>query len=412
MFSNVTDIITGIFCFTMFSIYWRSYSKTFKFSVSNVLTALGILGTFVGVCIGLYYFDVNNIQESIPNLLNGLKTAFITSVVGMFFSILHRVFPPDISNNSDSAGEVVTIETLAQLQKDSNQIQESIRDSLTGDGDSTLLTQIQKLRTTFSDKQDVLIDEFKTFAEKMTKHNMDALTEAIQGLITDFNEKITEQFGENFKELNRAVEKLVTWQERYKQQVELMIQQLDLSTKSIHESEKSLEKISNNSQSLIGLSSQLEKSISVLTMDLDTFAGLAETAKQSFPIIESNIEQLTTNFSDQIKKAIQTLNSQTEFQQQALENQTSNILKTQENVFDQLTSSTENTNQQIQKMIADNADRITNQIEALDKALGEELEKTISTLGSQLTSLSTKFVQDYTPLTDRLKEVVEISKGV
>ncbi len=368
-------------------------------------------------------FDVNNIQESIPKLLDGLKMAFFTSVVGMLFSILYRVFPPKISENSDDDTTIVTIETLAQLQRESIEIQkrnetslveslEGIRIALTGDGESTLLTQIQKLRTTFSDKQDMLIDEFKSFSEKMTKHNMDALTDAIQGLITDFNDKITEQFGENFKELNKAVEKLVTWQEQYKEQVESMVHQLNISIKGISESEKALENISQNSQSLIGLSSQLEKSINILTTDLDAFATLAEKAKQSFPIIESNMEQLTTVFTDQINKAIQTLNSQTEFQKKALENQADTLIKTQENISDQLTSSTENTNQQIQKMIADNAERIANQIETLDQSLGEELEKAIHTLGSQLSSLSTKFVDDYTPLTDRLKEVVEISKGV
>jgi hypothetical protein len=32
-------------------------------------------------------------------------------------------------------------------------------------------------------------------------------------------------------------------------------------------------------------------------------------------------------------------------------------------------------------------------------------------MGQQLASLSEKFVRDYTPLTDRLREIVNISKG-
>lgn len=46
--------------------------------------ALGILGTFTGIIIGLLNFDTESIDTSIPVLLDGLKTAFITSIVGMF----------------------------------------------------------------------------------------------------------------------------------------------------------------------------------------------------------------------------------------------------------------------------------------------------------------------------------------
>ncbi len=50
--------------------------------------ALGILGTFIGIIIGLLNFNTESIDTSIPVLLGGLKTAFITSIVGMFFAIL------------------------------------------------------------------------------------------------------------------------------------------------------------------------------------------------------------------------------------------------------------------------------------------------------------------------------------
>ena len=43
----------------------------------------------------------------------------------------------------------------------------AIEKALTGDGDSTVLTQLQKLRTTFSDKQDDLLQAFREFATQM-----------------------------------------------------------------------------------------------------------------------------------------------------------------------------------------------------------------------------------------------------
>ncbi len=42
----------------------------------TILTTTGIFATFVGIAIGLSGFDVAHIQESVPALLSGLKTAF------------------------------------------------------------------------------------------------------------------------------------------------------------------------------------------------------------------------------------------------------------------------------------------------------------------------------------------------
>ncbi len=47
-------------------------------TASGVLTSIGVLGTFVGIFIGLQHFDVADIEASVPNLLDGLKLSFAT----------------------------------------------------------------------------------------------------------------------------------------------------------------------------------------------------------------------------------------------------------------------------------------------------------------------------------------------
>ena len=56
-----------------------------KFAYGAVTT--GILLTFYGIWIGLLGFDTTDIAGSIPNLLNGLKTAFSSSLVGLGTSL-------------------------------------------------------------------------------------------------------------------------------------------------------------------------------------------------------------------------------------------------------------------------------------------------------------------------------------
>ncbi|MBO7589921.1 MAG: MotA/TolQ/ExbB proton channel family protein [Bacteroidaceae bacterium] len=60
-------------------------------SASSTLVGLGLLGTFLGLTIGIIGFDSSdssNIQQSIQNLLEGMGTAFSTSLLGMLCSLI------------------------------------------------------------------------------------------------------------------------------------------------------------------------------------------------------------------------------------------------------------------------------------------------------------------------------------
>lgn len=54
----------------------------------SVVSTLGVLGTFMGITRGLITFDTSDLDTSIPLLLDGLKTAFFTSLFGMAGSLI------------------------------------------------------------------------------------------------------------------------------------------------------------------------------------------------------------------------------------------------------------------------------------------------------------------------------------
>lgn len=63
----------------------------FNSGMSGTLTGLGILGTFLGLTMGLGSFDGNDIftiSDNVGPLLSGMKVAFHTSVYGIFFSLV------------------------------------------------------------------------------------------------------------------------------------------------------------------------------------------------------------------------------------------------------------------------------------------------------------------------------------
>ncbi len=63
----------------------------FNSGMPGTLTGLGILGTFLGLSIGLGSFNGNDIYavtDNVGTLLGGMKVAFHTSVYGIFFSLI------------------------------------------------------------------------------------------------------------------------------------------------------------------------------------------------------------------------------------------------------------------------------------------------------------------------------------
>jgi len=56
--------------------------------IPSAISTLGVLGTFLGITIGLLHFDTKDLTASIPELLSGLKTAFFTSLAGMVGSLI------------------------------------------------------------------------------------------------------------------------------------------------------------------------------------------------------------------------------------------------------------------------------------------------------------------------------------
>lgn len=69
----------------------RAGMSFFNSGMSGTLTGLGILGTFLGLSMGLGSFngdDIYTISDNVGPLLSGMKVAFHTSVYGILFSLV------------------------------------------------------------------------------------------------------------------------------------------------------------------------------------------------------------------------------------------------------------------------------------------------------------------------------------
>jgi hypothetical protein len=123
----------------------------------GAIISLGIFGTFLGIYIGLLDFDTSDIHSSIPSLLEGLKTAFITSLFGMFFSLflkyVYGIFDRLASENpssvrNDPVAILKGIEAeLSALSMEVKSVQSTFLRCFQSDESFSLVSQVDRIRS-------------------------------------------------------------------------------------------------------------------------------------------------------------------------------------------------------------------------------------------------------------------------
>jgi len=403
-------------------IYLRLLKKQLNKVISllpNVAVSLGILGTFVGIYLGLLEFDVSNISDSIPELLEGLKTAFATSIAGLVTSIILKFAFEGKAVQEDSKSEVhqddpvdllkSIVSGINNLERSSREIEKSIVSCFRSDEEYSLISQLKLIRQEIIDTRRELSDSFKNFAEKIAESSTDALVKALEKVIGDFNTLLNELVSESFKELSSAMIKLTEWQENYKIHVDETqdkintlldhmkhtVAILDGTSDRISKIDESLENIDSSLGGISVSADDISRHIEnlklqneVLQESISSIKQIGDDAKSVLPVITENINNLTRNLETTVLGVTEKFEANSSLVTEFLEKSTSDI----------------------QKAVDSYSERIQSSVEAIDKGLEEELSKALNSLAGSLASLSAKFVEDYQPLTERLREIVRLAE--
>jgi DNA anti-recombination protein RmuC len=372
----------------------------------TVLTMIGIFGCFLGIALGLMRFDTNNVHGSVPALVEGIKTAFWASVFGVAGALLIKVRllvagPPRLP--AGGAVQEATIDDLATLLS-------RLHQSLAGKEDSTLLSQFKLFRQETRDGLTALKTSLDNYMEKIADSNSKALIEALKEVIRDFNTKISEQFGDNFKQLNAAVEKLVVWQDKYRQQMSEMIEMQTKTTANMSEAATRYDMLVTQAEVFSTVANNLSSLVKTLEMQrdqigvsLDQLGNLLKAAGDNLPKIESKIIEMTKQIENGVRANNDQIAATIKMATQTLQSSHADMKKL-------LVEVVEGANKDVNTHIKQLSENTNKQVLALDKALSDELSKSITTLGQHLTALSRKFVEDYAPLTDKLQALVQTAR--
>ncbi|MFA0810067.1 MotA/TolQ/ExbB proton channel family protein [Microbulbifer epialgicus] len=374
----------------------------------SILTALGILGTFIGIILGIYGFDLTDIDTSISGLMQGLETAFMTSILGLFLSLVLR--------------------TIFQIFSKEQPAKATVDD---------LLLAINGQR-----------QDLAKFQHNISKEVLQSLTSVVE----EFNQGLNAQMGDNLQQfihqleaVSPALQALIDQHEQhaelaaiYREQTTSLLIEINGAQENLlqlHQRITELPEIFNVIPSLVEQQRAHSEQISVM---LNEQQASIEILQKSIPEIAPKFESLTQGIdktNQQLGTQVQHLISLSETQAKVFEQRTSKVVALADvltnidpNHFSNIIQETANSHRESmvelaqliakthQQMITElsqvithdltNADvSIKRQYELLDQRLHSEVESVMAAMGDALGTLSGEFSRDFRQLIQQMKRI-------
>jgi cell division FtsZ-interacting protein ZapD len=262
--------------------------KNFAKQSPAILATVGIFFSFWGISIGLIALDLTDIQGSIPKLLDGLKIKFIASLMGIGASILVRIAQNFAAEEFDeSDGDEKIINLLSDIHKSLATKEVNNTETLFLELKNALV-EIDKnnekrshlLNESLTSNFDNLSQAFKSFANEVAKNNTDGFIKALEEAMKKFNNNTTEQFGENFKELNRAVGAMLEWQNNYKSHVEKLTDNFESACNNVDSIQSAFSDIQNRAETIVNSPLELNDVLEKIDLRLEELNEYLRNSKQ------------------------------------------------------------------------------------------------------------------------------------
>ena len=372
-------------------------------TAAGTLVGLGLLGTFLGLTLGIKDFDsssTQNIQKSIQLLLSGMGTAFITSLVGMLLSMIYSLCDKYWRNRLSKHLHVLTKKL----------------DSLYYIDDRTLddLNEQALAKSIASTMKEVVEHEMRSVVnalnEKLTYNNESGeattIANAIREILKENQEqsKALKSFSTDLAiELNNGFDEVLSRQ--MQQKILPLMENVDTTTKAIVEHiDQMASQVSSPATDMIQtVVDELKNSMSEMmkefssglsgsaTNELETLAHQLSTAAQSMADFPNNMAHISSTLQftiEEVKNAVSEIantsaNANSTAMQQMQEQITfatgaiSTAISEVKDVMSGLTQSSQEQNNQMINKLADAAEKMGTYLTETTTALSSQVKDSI-----------------------------------
>ena len=311
--------------------------------VAGILTALGILGTFLGLVLGLRSFDFSNADQmtsSVEALVGGLNVAFYTSIYGVTLSILYNIIFRRITTGLtqelnhfydafNSALEPVSQKAMAERmdsrQAENNALMQEIKELLDERLGERLGYQMAETLTPVFDRiiqslDSMMLDFHKEQANSLEKI-VDAFVDRMGGALNSHVKALGESVDELSQaqktmsvELQRLIKQIVKTSKDTSQINEhagIILEQLSgyipLLTQTSQDSAKVIENMTQWSEDVQKMTDTQQKVMKEMAVEqnelLKTMAEHEGNLDQTCEEISANQQQLSESLTEFTKAA-------------------------------------------------------------------------------------------------------------
>ena len=399
-------------------------NRSFNDLIGSAMTGIGILGTFIGLCIGLQNFDSGNSEEmmnTISSLIDGIKIAFLTSIFGMVSSLIfnfvyHRqlrsaseavstfvqVFYEKVSARPDNEGITQLVQYEAQQTKSMEQFAEDISLALTKQISEAFMPTLQQIDSSMRMQSEQLpqsvssaiadnvvpaLSEIEQNIGNLTSKVVEIQDQNMARIAEDFVAHMDEAMGSQLNRLGESIKALCEWQEG-------TIQGMQSTTENI---------------------CAMANKLSDMNQSLQNSANAFESYMKQLDAAQSNIsEQYQQLFAD-MKELSSNMVAQSETMSKLLESEAESIAnmaeldKTSSERLDELKNLFDHQKNALDKNLQMQEDSLKTFVEKLTTISEQQTAKMNEVLNTQQQQLvenlkaQAKSVQEYTAQIETMK---------
>ncbi len=398
-------------------------------TAAGTLVGLGLLGTFLGLTLGIKGFDSSNterINESIQGLLAGMGTAFLTSLLGMAFSILftaadkalrHRLYK-DIKEITDKLDSEYYIDDLVLANINQQNIVNQLYKALKNDLQQQALEIANKLTYTNAEGQNVTIGnairEILTENTKQSKALMSFSTDLAMELNQGFDETLSRQMQQKIVPLMESVDATT------KAVVEHIDKMADtVSSPATDMMQNVVDELKQSMQSLLNeFSTGLSGSA---TSELENLAKQLGTATQAMADFPKNMENISATLQvtiEEVKHAISEIsntsaNANSTAMQQMQEQITyatgaiSNAITEVKEAMSGISQSSQEQSNQMVSKLADAAEKMGSFLTGTISTLSNSVQQSVKDITDDINSKQTDLIALQEDTSSQTKKLLE-----
>lgn len=312
--------------------------------IPGILTALGIAGTFIGLMVGLNDFKINNVdidqmQTNISLLLNGIKTAFLTSIFGIILSLIFNI----AYRYCYYSAEKELDEFIISFEKIVPSVTNTVINEIASFNHNQL-DMMEKFSETIADRiSETLTPLFSGFGEtakELKDHIISTHDESLEKIVNTFVNNMNQSLGNQFDSLSHTLDTLNKTQLENANKIQSAIDRICESSDNISDINTILK---SSVESLRGYTLQINSYqifITKATKDLyDAVKNVSSSSESQSFLIESLVEEQKTN-CENINKIKECIDLTIKISQEQLSS-IEEIIKQNKDILEQQSASTE-----------------------------------------------------------------------